>query len=145
MRALAAAVVVLVALPTFPSRDADAVRRDAPPPVHSQAGSVAGRWRGRGNELSLVLALTQSGDSVGGDGTFTAVPGVVGCGGETLPDSGRVTLAGRVLGAALQARMRFTGGWGPPFLATLAGTDTLRGRFMGVDRPGCALTLVRVR
>lgn len=90
------------------------------------------------------MTLVQTGDTVRGEGAYAAVRGVVGCGGETLPDTGRVTLSGELVEMQLRAHVRFPGGWGPPFTAALVHADTLRGRFMAMDRPGCPLTLVRV-
>lgn len=144
MRVLAAAIVALAAVPLCPPAEAAGRPRGTSLPVHTVSATITGRWRGSGSGLSLVLALVQTGDSVRGEGTYSAVPGAAGCGGETLPDSGRVTLAGTLADAQLRAHLRFAGGWGPPLIASLVHPDTLRGRFMAVDRPGCALTLVRI-
>lgn len=145
MRALAAAVVLLTIVSPGPARGPDMLLHGAPSSVQVRGRSITGEWRGRGSGLSLTLRLEQAGDSVRGDGTYSAVRGAVGCGGETIPDSGRVTLSGELMGTRLRAHVRFSGGWGPPFIASLVHPDTLRGHFMAVDRGGCPLTLVRTR
>lgn len=145
MRVLAAAVVLLLAVPLRAARGPTEPSHDDAPSVQARTPSITGRWHGRGSGLSLTLTLVQHGDSVRGDGSYAAVHGAVGCGGETLPDTGRVALTGELVQTQLRAHLRFPGGWGPPFTASLVHPDTLSGRVMAMDRPACPLTLVRVR
>ncbi|HEY4955854.1 MAG TPA: hypothetical protein VII02_13305 [Gemmatimonadaceae bacterium] len=110
------------------------------------APSLAGRWSGSSAGLSVSLTLEQTADSVTGTGTFTTSPNSsMGCGGETLPASGPVTMSGKLTGSDLQARVTFAGTWSPPYAGTLAAKDSIAGHFMSIDRGGCPLSLVRER
>jgi hypothetical protein len=110
-----------------------------------QSGSLSGRWHGTSQGLTLDVALTQTGDSVSGSGTFQAAPNSsMGCGGESLPSSGNVTVAGKSSGGQFQGRMTLADTWSPPYLGTIS-ADSLVGHFMSVDRGGCPLVLVRQR
>ena len=67
----------------------------------------------------------------------------MGCGGETIPASGPVTLSGKLNGSSFEGRMSFAGTWTPPYLGTFIAPDSLNGHFMSVDRGGCPLILLR--
>lgn len=111
------------------------------------SGPLTGSWRASDGNLEVTLELTQQGDSVSGTGSYRAVdPGKLGCGGETIPASGKVTLAGALAKQQFGGRFGFVaGGWTPPYTATWIAPDSLRGGFMSVDRGQCPLILVRLR
>ncbi len=113
---------------------------------NAQSGndSLAGTWRGYATGLSVLLTLQQAGDSVSGSGTFEVAQNAsIGCGGETLPPSGTVTIGGKLQANQFQGRMTFANIWTPPYLGTRSRADSLVGHFMSVDRGGCPLVLVR--
>lgn len=114
--------------------------------VASSAGG-AGEWLGTDGNLEVRMTLAVAGDSISGEGSYTLRdPGALGCGGETLPPSGRVSLAGSHAKGQFGGRFRFAdGAWTPPFVAAWVPPDTLRGGFMSVDRGRCPLLLVRRR
>lgn len=111
-----------------------------------QPGSVnlKGAWNLSLSGVSATFTLTQSADSVSGSATYSANPAnPPGCGGESLPASGSVSLNAQVTGNDIRGRMSFDGRWTPPFNAAIASRDTIRGNLMSVDRGGCAFILVR--
>lgn len=111
-----------------------------------QPGSVdlKGAWNLTLSGVSAAFALTESTDSVSGSATYSANPAnPPGCGGESLPATGSVTLNAQVTGNDIRGRMSFDGRWTPPFNAAIASKDTIRGNLMSVDRGGCAFILVR--
>jgi len=106
--------------------------------------SLTGNWRASNSGLSIDMTIDQHGDSLAGSGTYTrADSATIGCGGETIPLSGPVTLSGKVNGNSFQGRMSFAGTWTPPYLGTFIAPDSLNGHFMSVDRGGCVLNLLR--
>lgn len=110
----------------------------------TSAGSISGRWQGNSGGLTVSLVLQQAGDSVTGSGTYQVAPGSsLGCGGETTPASGNVTLNGKLTDGNFQGRMSLGGVWIPPYLGTFKSPDSFDGHFMSVDRGGCPLTLAR--
>ncbi len=110
------------------------------------AGSLAGQWQGDSPGLHLWLTVRQAGDSVTGDGTYEVRDAPqIGCGGETIPAKGPVSLTGLLAADTLTGRLRFSGDWSPPYRASLAGADSLKGNLMSVDRNGCSLVLTRQR
>jgi hypothetical protein len=110
----------------------------------ADAASVAGRWKGTNAGLTVSLTIRQIGDSVTGEGTFEVAPNAsIGCGGETLPSSGAVTLSGKLAANDLQSRMTFADTWSPPYIGTRNVPDSIDGHFMSIDRGGCPLALVR--
>jgi hypothetical protein len=107
-------------------------------------GSLSGEWKGSNGGLRVSLDLEQRGDSVTGSGTYQVTPGAsVGCGGETIPASGGVSLTGSLAAGVFQGHMSLGGVWIPPYLGTLKTPDSLDAHFMSVDRGGCTLPLVR--
>ena len=107
-------------------------------------GSFSGRWQGNTSGLTVSLVLQQAGDSITGSGTYQVAPGSsLGCGGETIPSSGNVTLNGKLTDGNFQGHMSFGDVWIPPYVGTLKAPDSVDGHFMSVDRGGCALTLGR--
>ncbi len=118
--------------------------RSNPTTEGTSAGSLSGRWHGSSRGLTVSLVLQQAGDSITGSGTYQVAPGAsLGCGGETIPSSGNVTLKGKVTDGNFQGHMSFGDVWIPPYLGTLKTPDSFDGHFMSVDRGGCALTLAR--
>lgn len=115
----------------------------------SQAGGpdrLSGSWRGSNAGLSVTIALQQSGDSITGSGNFQVSGNAsFGCGGESLPTSGSVSMAGHLASSEFQGRMNFADVWTPPYLGVMTSPDTLSGHFMSIDRGGCPLILVRQR
>jgi hypothetical protein len=110
----------------------------------ASAGSFSGRWEGNTGGLTVSLILQQAGDSITGSGTYQVAPGAsIGCGGETIPSSGNVTVNGKLTDGNFQGHMSFGDVWIPPYLGTLKSPDSFDGHFMSVDRGGCALTLAR--
>src|SRR5437762_5078773 len=110
----------------------------------SQATSLAGKWRASNSGLAVDVTIDQHGDSLAGSGTYTiATNASIGCGGETIPASGPVTLSGKLNGSSFEGRMSFAGTWTPPYLGTFIAPDSLNGHFMSVDRGGCPLVLLR--
>ena len=111
-----------------------------------QPGSVdlGGAWDLTLAGVSAPFTLAQSTDSVSGSATYSANPAnPPGCGGESLPATGSVSLAAQVSGNEIRGRMSFDGRWTPPFSAAIASRDTIRGNLMSVDRGGCAFILAR--
>ena len=115
---------------------------------------MTGRWILTDGNLRASMVLTQRGDSVSGTGSYTlARPSELGCGGETLPKTGEVSLTGQksllaTIGRRpqLEARLRFVpGNWEPPFMGTFSGADSVSGGLMSIDRGKCPLTFVRER
>jgi hypothetical protein len=110
------------------------------------AASLSGQWLGDSPGLHLSLTLSQAGDSITGTGTYEVRDAAqIGCGGETIPAKGPVSLTGLLAAATLSGRLRFSGDWSPPYRASLAGADSLKGNLMSVDRGGCSLVLIRQR
>jgi hypothetical protein len=108
------------------------------------ASSLSGKWRGSSAGLSVSLSLEQTGDSVKGSGKYQVASGSsIGCGGETIPASGDVSLTGTIAGSEFQGHMSFGGVWIPPYLGSLKTPDSLDAHFMSVDRGACTLPLVR--
>ena len=106
--------------------------------------SFSGRWQGNSGGLRVSLDVQQAGDSVTGSGTYQVAPGSsVGCGGETIPASGNVTLNGKLTDGKFQGRMSLGDVWIPPYIGTWKSPDSFEGHFMSVDRGGCSLTLAR--
>jgi len=90
------------------------------------------------------MTIDQHADSLTGSGTYTrADSATIGCGGETIPASGPVTLSGKLNGSSFEGRMSFAGTWTPPYVGTFIAPDSLNGHFMSVDRGGCPLILLR--
>ena len=107
---------------------------------------MSGSWRGSNAGLSVTIALQQFGDSITGSGNFQVASNAsFGCGGESLPISGSVSLAGQLASGEFQGRMNFAGAWTPPYLGVVIYPDTLNGHFMSIDRGGCPFILVRQR
>jgi hypothetical protein len=107
---------------------------------------LSGNWRGSNGGLAVTIALHQSGDSVAGSGNFDVASNAsLGCGGESLPPSGTVSMTGHLVSGQFQGRMSFADVWTPPYLGVVTSPDTLSGHFMSVDRGGCPLVLVRQR
>jgi hypothetical protein len=110
------------------------------------AGSLAGQWLGDSPGLHLSLTLSQAGDSITGIGTYEVHDAAqIGCGGETIPATGPVSLTGLLAADTVSGRLRFSGDWSPPYRASLVGADSLKGNLMSVDRGGCSLVLTRKR
>ena len=110
----------------------------------SQAAALAGKWHASNSGLAVDMTIDQRGDSLAGSGTYTlATNASLGCGGETIPPSGAVTLNGKLGGSSFAGRMSFAGTWTPPYLGTFIAPDSLNGHFMSVDRGGCPLILLR--
>ncbi len=110
------------------------------------AGSLAGQWQGDSPGLHLSLTVRQAGDSITGTGTYEVRDAAqIGCGGETIPGKGPVSLTGLLAADTLSGRLRFASDWSPPYRASLAGADSLKGNLMSVDRNGCSLVLTRQR
>src|SRR5204863_8169781 len=106
--------------------------------------SLTGNWRASNSGLAIDMTNNQHADSLTGSGTYTrADSATIGCGGETIPPSGPVTLTGRLNGTSFEGRMSFAGTWTPPYLGTFIAPDSLNGHFMSVDRGGCPLILLR--
>ena len=106
--------------------------------------SLTGNWRASNSGLALDMTIDQHADSLTGSGTYTrADSATIGCGGETIPANGPVTLRGRLNGTSFEGRMSFAGTWTPPYLGTFIAPDSLNGHFMSVDRGGCPLILLR--
>jgi hypothetical protein len=107
---------------------------------------LSGTWSGSNAGLSVTITLRQSGDSIAGSGNFQVSKSAsFGCGGESLPPSGSVRIAGHLASGELEGRMNFANGWTPPYFAPVVSPDTLSGHFMSMDRGGCPLVLVRQR
>jgi len=110
----------------------------------SQAGSLAGKWRASNSGLAVDVTIEQHGDSLAGSGTYTrANNATIGCGGETIPASGPLTLSGKLNGKSFEGRMSFAGTWTPPYLGTFVAPDSLNAHFMSIDRGGCPFVLLR--
>jgi len=110
----------------------------------SQAASLTGKWRASNSGLSVEIAIDQHGDSLVGSGAYTVASNAsIGCGGETIPASGLVTLSGKLNGTSFGGRMSFASTWTPPYLGTFIAPDSLNGHFMSVDRGGCPFVLLR--
>jgi hypothetical protein len=110
----------------------------------SQAASLTGKWHASSSGLAIDMTIDQHGDSLVGSGTYTVVSNAtMGCGGETIPASGPLTLSGKLNGSSFEGRMSFASTWTPPYLGTFFAPDSLNGHFMSVDRGGCTLILVR--
>lgn len=108
------------------------------------AGSFAGQWQGDSPGLHLALTVVQTAGSVTGDGTYEVRdPAQIGCGGETIPQKGPVSFTGLLAADTLSGRLHFSGDWSPPYRASLAGADSIKGNLMSVDRGGCSLVLTR--
>jgi len=106
--------------------------------------SLTGNWRASNSGLAIDMTIDQHADSLSGSGTYTRTDSAtIGCGGETIPASGPVTLSGKLSGSSFQGRMSFAGVWTPPYLGTFIAPDSLNGHFMSVDRGGCPLTLIK--
>lgn len=106
--------------------------------------SLTGNWRASNSGLTIDMTIDQNADSLTGSGTYTrAESATIGCGGETIPASGPVTLSGKLNGISFEGRMSFAGTWTPPYLGTFIAPDSLNGHFMSVDRGGCPLILLR--
>jgi hypothetical protein len=106
--------------------------------------SLAGNWRASNSGLAIDMMIDQHADSLSGSGTYTRTDSAtIGCGGETIPASGPVTLSGKLNGSSFEGRMSFAGAWTPPYLGTFIAPDSLNGHFMSVDRGGCPLILLR--
>ena len=113
-------------------------------PPANPSTSLSGKWTGSSGGLSVLLTLEQMGDSVTGSGTYQVASGSsLGCGGETIPASGSVSLTGTLASGEFQGRMSFGGAWIPPYLGSLKTPDSLDARFMSVDRGACTLPLTR--
>jgi hypothetical protein len=92
------------------------------------------------------MTVVQTADSVTGSGTYEVRdPAQIGCGGETIPPKGPVSLTGLLAADTLSGRFHFSGDWSPPYRASLAGADSIKGNLMSVDRGGCSLVLTRQR
>ena len=108
--------------------------------------SFAGQWQGDSPGLHLLITIVQTAASVSGDGTYEVRdPAHIGCGGEAIPPKGPVSLTGSLAADTLSGRLHFSGDWSPPYRASLAGADSLKGNLMSVDRGGCSLVLTRQR
>ena len=106
--------------------------------------SLTGNWSASNSGLAIDMRIDQHADSLTGSGTYTlAESATIGCGGETIPASGPVTLSGKLNGSSFEGRMSFAGMWTPPYLGTFIAPDSLNGHFMSVDRGGCPLILLR--
>ena len=103
-----------------------------------------GRWTLTLSGVSAIFGMKEAADSVSGSADYSMDSGnPPGCGGESLPSRGTVTMIGKVAGTGITGRMSFDGRWTPPFTASIASKDTVRGNLMSVDRGGCAFILVR--
>jgi hypothetical protein len=75
-------------------------------------------WGGSSGDLSVNLWLVRDRDSVYARGTYEVAPTKkVGCGGESLPAKGRVTMRAKGNFEAFTGRLLFDTGWTPPFSA----------------------------
>jgi hypothetical protein len=113
---------------------------------HPGSVDLNGSWNLTLSGVSGLFAFTQKADSLNGTAAYSMNSGnPPGCGGESLPSAGTVSLSGQVTGIEIRGRMSFDGRWTPPFNASIASKDTIRGNLMSVDRGGCAFILVRKR
>ena len=113
-----------------------------------QPGTVdlGGRWALTLSGVSATFNIREVADSVSGSADYSMNSGdPPGCGGESLPSQGTVSMMGHVSGPGITGRMSFDGRWTPPFTASIASKDTVRGSLMSVDRGGCSFMLVRER
>jgi hypothetical protein len=111
-----------------------------------QSGTIdlGGRWALTLSGVSATFNIKETADSVSGSADYSMDSGnPPGCGGESLPSRGSVTMMAQVAGNGITGRMSFDGRWTPPFTASIASKDTVRGSLMSVDRGGCAFILVR--
>jgi hypothetical protein len=113
-----------------------------------QPGTIdlSGRWALTLSGVSATFTVKDAADSVSGSADYSMDSGnPPGCGGESLPSHGSVSLFGKVAGTGITGRMSFDGRWTPPFTASIASKDTVRGSLMSVDRGGCSFILARER
>jgi hypothetical protein len=102
-------------------------------------------WGGSSGDLSVNLWLVRDRDSVYARGTYEVAPTKkVGCGGESLPAKGRVTMRAKGNFEAFTGKLLFDTGWTPPFSAKKTSATTMAGSIRSVDRGPCKLPLHRV-
>jgi hypothetical protein len=102
-------------------------------------------WSGSTGDLSVNLWLVRDQDSVYARGTYTVAPRKrVGCGGETLPANGRVTMRAKGNFEAFTGKLLFDSGWTPPFSARKTSATTMSGSIRSVDRGPCRIALHKV-
>ncbi len=114
-------------------------------PVTQQDVQQPFAWSGSARDLTIELWLIQNGDSVFARGAYhVASTKKVGCGGETLPAKGLVTMRAKGSFASFAGRLLFDSGWTPPFRAARTGPTSMNGSISSVDRGPCKMTLHRV-
>lgn len=102
-------------------------------------------WSGSTGDLTVNLWLVADRDSVYARGSYTvAASKKVGCGGETLPPKGLVTMRAKGSFAAFTGKLLFDSGWTPPFTARKTSATTMTGSIRSVDRGPCRMALHRV-
>lgn len=140
MNALDLAIVTSTLLFSSPNRAPDAFATAVP--KDSQQFYV---WSGSTGDLTVKLWLVQNGDSVYARGSYqVAATKKVGCGGETLPDKGLVTMRAGGSLSHFAGKLLFDSGWTPPFRASRTSPTSMSGRISSVDRGPCRLTLHRI-
>lgn len=138
MRITLLALTLLIACRSTPVSQSDSAANV------SEGSILTGKWNASSPGLSVNIVLEQRGDSLTGTGTYSrASDASLGCGGETIPASGPVTLNGKLNGTAFVGRMSFASTWTPPYLGTFIAPDSINGHFMSVDRGGCPLVLLK--
>ncbi len=118
------------------------VARPARASAHAKPSNA---WKGSSEDLSVELLFEQGVDSIYARGTYTVAPTKrVGCGGETLYESGRFTMRAAGTERSFRGKLLFDSGWTPPVTASRTSANTIKVRIRSVDRGACVLTLHRV-
>lgn len=107
-------------------------------PLVPPGTDLSGTWAGGVNGVFVSLSLTWTADSVYGSGRYTTQsPITLGCGLQSLADSGTVRLEARRRGDYIAGAMLFDGGATPPYAGMLDTGMHLTGEFFSVDTGGC--------
>ena len=100
--------------------------------------NLSGTWEGGVNGVFVAMSLTWTADSVYGSGRYTTQsPITLGCGLQSLADSGTVRLEARRQGDYVAGAMTFDGAIGPPYAGVLDTGMHLTGEFFSVDTGPC--------
>lgn len=103
---------------------------------------LSGTWAGGVNGVFVSLSLTWTADSVYGSGRYTTQsPITLGCGLQSLADSGTVRLEARRRGDYIAGAMTFDGGTEPPYAGVLDTGMHLSGEFFSIDAGDCAFDI----
>ena len=131
-----AVAVFTLALGTFRAPDSQQLGfgQTAPPRPTS--------WRGATGDLSVNLKFEQSRDSIYGRGTYKTGPKKrIGCGGETLPESGNFTMRAKGNLSSFRGKLLFDSGWTPPVSAKQKSSGAIKVSIGSIDKGPCIMTL----